>query len=196
MSPSHSPNTVAAGASASFGVSAVGTLPLSCQWLKQGLPLVNGGNISGAQTSGLTVSNVQAGDMANYSVVVSNVNGWAGSSNAALLGPFPPVIVTQPAGQKLTAASTASFTVAALGLGQLSFQWQQNGTNLANAGKFAGSATPGLSVSNVQAGEMGSYSVVVSNAYGPTVSGNAGLSLWPLVSWGMTFMARLRCQGD
>jgi alpha-tubulin suppressor-like RCC1 family protein len=179
------PQAVAAGALASsFGVSAVGTLPLSYQWLKGGLPLVNGGNISGAQTSSLTVSNVQAADMANYSVVVSNINGWVVSSSAALIGPFPPVIVTQPVGQKLLAASAASFTVEALGLGQLTFQWQQNGTNLADVGKFAGSATPSLSVSNVQAGEMGNYSVAISNTYGPVVSGNALLSLWPLVSWG------------
>jgi hypothetical protein len=82
------------------------------------------------------------------------------------------------------AASAASFTVEALGLGQLTFQWQQNGTNLADVGKFAGSATPSLSVSNVQAGEMGNYSVAISNTYGPVVSGNALLSLWPLVSWG------------
>jgi hypothetical protein len=132
----------------------------------------------------LIVSNVQVADMANYSVVVSNVNGWVTSSNAALVGPFAPVIATQPASQKVLAGSAASFTVGALSSGSFSYQWRQGGTNLADGGKISGSATASLVVYNVQAAEMGNYSVVVSNAYGLMVSSNALLALWPMVSWG------------
>ena len=41
-----------------------------------------------------------------------------------------------------------------------------------------------LVVANAQAADMRSYSVVVSNSYGGTVSSNALLALWPLVGWG------------
>jgi hypothetical protein len=41
-----------------------------------------------------------------------------------------------------------------------------------------------LIIADVQAGDMGRYSVVVSNAYGSTISSNATLFLWPLTAWG------------
>jgi len=185
VSQPQSQSVAVAGASASFSVAAIGTPPLSYQWLKQGIPLVNGANISGAQTSSLTVSNVQAGDMANYSVVVSNLNGWVTSSNARLVGPFALVILSQPASQKVLAGSTVSFTADAFGGGPLGFQWRLGTTPLHDSSRISGSATASLMVSNVQAGEMGSYSVVVSNAYGQMTSSNALLTIWPLVGWGL-----------
>ena len=50
--------------------------------------------------------------------------------------------------------------------------------------KLSGAATPSLTVSNVQAGEMGTYSLVVSNDYGSVTSSNALLTVWPLLGWG------------
>jgi hypothetical protein len=90
--------TITEGTAASFGVSAVGTLPLRYQWLKQGLPLVDGGNISGAQTPSLTLSNVQAADVANYSVVVANASGIVTSSLASLTVAGPSISISQSAG--------------------------------------------------------------------------------------------------
>jgi alpha-tubulin suppressor-like RCC1 family protein len=176
--------SVSAGATASFVVSAVGTLPLSYQWLKEGLPLVDGGSISGTRSSSLTLSNVQSGNMGNYSVVVSNSQGWVASSNATLIGLFPPTLLSQPASQTVLAGAIVSFTVEAFGSGTFIYQWQRAGTNLAEGGKLTGTTTPSLTVSNVQASEMGNYSVVVSNAYGSGTSSNALLGLWPLAVWG------------
>src|ERR1039457_3534043 len=51
--------TVAAGAPAAFSVSAVGTAPLTYSWSKAGVPLADGGNISGSGTPVLRLSNVQ-----------------------------------------------------------------------------------------------------------------------------------------
>jgi uncharacterized repeat protein (TIGR01451 family) len=176
---------VKAGALATFTVSAVGTLPLSYQWLKEGTALlVDGGNISGALTPTLTVADVQIMDVGNYSVVVSNLNGHVVSSNAALVAGFPPVILTQPASQNVLAGSPVAFTAGVIGSSPMSFYWQRAGTNLADGGKVSGAATASLLVSNAQAGEMGSYSVVVSNAYGSVTSSNALLSVWPLLGWG------------
>ncbi|HYC70709.1 MAG TPA: ExeM/NucH family extracellular endonuclease [Opitutaceae bacterium] len=76
--------TVVAGTTATFTVSAGGTAPLAYQWRKDGADLADGGNVSGAATDTLVVSNVQAGDAGQYDVVVSNAAGEA-TSNAAVL---------------------------------------------------------------------------------------------------------------
>ena len=70
--------TVVTGGSALFGVIATGTAPLSYQWYK------DGALISGANTSSLSLSNVQEADEGGYSVVVSNAAGTANSNTAVL----------------------------------------------------------------------------------------------------------------
>ena len=76
--------SVAAGTPAAFTVSAVGAPTLSYQWLKETIALVDGTNISGAHTATLMLAQVQAEDMGNYAVVVSNAQGSMTSSNALL----------------------------------------------------------------------------------------------------------------
>ena len=66
------------GSNATFSVTATGTGPLSYQWL------FNNTNISGANGSTLTVSNVQPLNAGNYSVQVSSIFGSANSAPAAL----------------------------------------------------------------------------------------------------------------
>ena len=46
--------------------------PLSYRWRKNGVNLVNGGNISGATIDTLTLSGITSGDTGNYTVIVSN----------------------------------------------------------------------------------------------------------------------------
>ena len=176
--------SVTAGAPASFTVSVVGTPALSYQWLKEGIVLVDGTNISGAQAATLTVAHAQLADVGNYSVVLSNLYGQVVSSNATLTGDFPPVILTQPAGQTVLAGSVASFTAGVAGSGPMGFQWRRTGTNLVDGGKISGSTSASLIVSNAQGFEMGNYVLVVTNAYGSVTSSNALLALWPLVAWG------------
>lgn len=72
------------GTTASFTVAATGTAPFHFQWLKNGTNLVDGGRISGATGSTLSVTNVQSDDAADYSVIVTNIAGSAVSAVAAL----------------------------------------------------------------------------------------------------------------
>ena len=76
--------TVSAGSSASFAATAVGSATLTYRWRFNGLPLADGGGISGSGTPTLTVANVQPNLTGNYSVLVSNALGTVISSNAAL----------------------------------------------------------------------------------------------------------------
>ncbi len=176
--------SVAAGATATFSVSAVGSPTLSYRWRKEGVDLFDGGRISGAATPTLTVANAQAMDMGNYSVVVSNSNSQIVSSNATLLGQFPPVIVSQPVSQKVVAGSSAQLTAAAVGPAPLVYQWRKGGINLADGGKISGAATATLTISDMQIDDCGDYSLFVENAYGNATSSNALVGLAPLAAWG------------
>ncbi|MCX6927297.1 MAG: immunoglobulin domain-containing protein, partial [Verrucomicrobia bacterium] len=73
------------GTNVTFCVTANGSLPISYQWRKDGTNLVNGGRITGATNTCLTLSSVVEGDSGGYSVVLNNFNGSAVSSNATLL---------------------------------------------------------------------------------------------------------------
>jgi hypothetical protein len=75
---------VADGQTAVFGVNAVGTLPLSYQWRKQGVPLTDGDNISGAATDVLTINPAGFADAGDYDVVVTNICG-SGTSDTGTL---------------------------------------------------------------------------------------------------------------
>lgn len=70
--------TALTGETVAFTVVATGRPTLTYQWSK------NGTAISGATGTTLTVANVSASDVANYSVVVSNSDGSATSVNATL----------------------------------------------------------------------------------------------------------------
>ena len=72
------------GATATFTVTATGPGPLSYQWRKDGNNLSNGGNISGADSSTLTIQPVSTSDRASYDVVVGNPAGSVTSQPAAL----------------------------------------------------------------------------------------------------------------
>jgi glucose/arabinose dehydrogenase len=90
--PTHpADQTVTAGQSASFNVSATGSTPLSYQWQR------NMVNISGATSSSYTLSPTTLGDNgAKFRCVVSNAFGNATSNEATLtVQPPPPMLVTE-----------------------------------------------------------------------------------------------------
>jgi hypothetical protein len=73
--------TVFAGAGVSFAGTAIGIQPLTYFWEKDGNPVVNGGNISGANSNVLTLLNFSATDAGSYSLIVSNSAGTDSSAN-------------------------------------------------------------------------------------------------------------------
>ena len=119
------------GGTATFTVATSGGAPVSYQWQQDGVNLADGGNISGSATATLRIANVALADAALYSVVVSNASNSVTSDYAVLEVAYaPPDITAQPASQTCVAGTTATFTVGASGDQPLSYQWQQNGTNL------------------------------------------------------------------
>jgi hypothetical protein len=153
------------GTTATFNVSANGTVPFAYQWQ------INGGALGGATGSSLSVSNVQPTDAGNYTVMVTNVGGSTTSAVAALTVWVPPGISTQPLSRTNVRGTTASFSVAASGTAPFSYQWNLNG--LAKPGATASD----LTISNVQPTDAGNYTVLVTNSAGAITSGIAILTV-------------------
>jgi hypothetical protein len=163
--------TVTAGQSTSFSVSAMGN-GVTYQWQK------NGGAISGASNSSYSTPATTVSDSGcQFTVTVSN-NFGSVTSNPALLTVnavmSAPVITIQPNSQAVTAPNSAVFSAAATGTAPMSYQWKRNGLSISGA---SGSTymTPATSTSDNGAG----FSVVISNAAGSATSAAATLSVAP-----------------
>jgi alpha-tubulin suppressor-like RCC1 family protein len=76
--------TTNAGGNVTFSVTATGTSPLFYQWRKNGSNLTDSGEVSGANSSTLTLTDVNPWDAGIYSVVVSNIAGSVNSLYAVL----------------------------------------------------------------------------------------------------------------
>jgi uncharacterized repeat protein (TIGR03803 family) len=169
------------GGTALFSVATFGAAPVFYRWQQDGINLTNGGNISGATTSILTISNVTEEDAAVYAVVASNAVNSVASDFAVLEVIYsPPDITAQPASRTCLAGTTTTFTVEAFGNQPLSYQWQENGTNLADGGAISGSTTSSLTIANLTLASAGSYSVILSNAVYVVSSAKALLTVLPV----------------
>ena len=112
--------TVAAGATVTFNVGASGT-GLSYRWFLDGVPLSDGGAISGATTATLTLNNAQTTDSGTYSAIASDGVGVVGS--AALL-----TVEGAPVGDvSLTASLTAGQLVIAWPVAATGYVLQSSG---------------------------------------------------------------------
>ncbi|MGA2605718.1 MAG: immunoglobulin domain-containing protein, partial [Verrucomicrobiia bacterium] len=154
---------------ASFSVLASGTLPLNYQWYYNTNSI-----LTNATSSSITITNAQLTDAGGYSVIVSNPYGVVTSAVAQLSVTVPdaPSIITQPQDQTVSVGDSATFTVEAGGSEPLSYQWYYNTNTLVD-----GATDSTLTLTNVQPGEAGVYSVVVSNLAGTITSSNATLNV-------------------
>jgi len=164
------------GTTTTFTVAAAGIGTLAYQWQKNGENLSNGGHYSGTNTATLTVSNADASDAGNYRCVVSIACNSTTSNEAALTLKAATTITLQPVDQSVYSGETAYFTVAATGEGTVSYQWQKNGVDLMNGGHYSGVTTPTLTVSNVDAGDIGSYRCLVTAGCGTVTSNEVMLA--------------------
>jgi hypothetical protein len=88
-----------------------------------------------------------------------------------------PQILSQPASENLGVGDTASFSIVARDTGQLGYQWQFNGTNLADNTRITGSQSNILTITDAQLTDSGSYGVILSGPGGSYPSSNATLSV-------------------
>ena len=96
---------VFAGKNAAFNVTATGAGTLNYQWIQGGVPVADGGAISGAQTNALRFTPANALHAGNYSVIVNNPGGSVTSGVVRLNVAALPILVVSnsPVGFVLSA---------------------------------------------------------------------------------------------
>lgn len=159
--------TNSVGANVSFFVTASGTVPLAYQWRFYGT------NVSGATTNPFSISNIQASNAGNYTVVVTNAFGSVTSSVATLTLTTSPTISSNPQSQTVTVGGNATFTVVASGSAPLGYQWRFNNADI------GGATLDSYTRSNAQLIDAGNYTVVVTNSGGSVTSAVAVLTVNP-----------------
>ena len=83
-----------------------------------------------------------------------------------------PVITNQPASVSVSSGGGITFSVAASGPGNLSYQWKFNGTDI------QGATNATLVLSGVDSSSQGTYTVLVGDSYGGAVSSGAVLTVY------------------
>lgn len=101
--------TAVTAENAGFTVVVSGTAPLSYQWRKDGSPISDAGNVSGATSASLLIAGVTAVNGGSYDVVVANALGSVTSTAATLLvNPPPPSTVFWDFGAAATPTANPS----------------------------------------------------------------------------------------
>jgi uncharacterized repeat protein (TIGR03803 family) len=167
--------TVLVGSSVTFSASAYGAPPLVFQWYFNGTPI--GSPVGATNFSSLTLTDVGTNQAGNYAVEVVNGYDSAISSNATLIVSLPPIITAQPSSRTNIANTTATFSVAVSSVSPVSFQWQKNGTNLANGGQVSGVTNNTLTITSVSDNNAAAYSVAITNLAGSVTSSNGLLTV-------------------
>ncbi|PYI83479.1 MAG: hypothetical protein DME26_14890, partial [Verrucomicrobia bacterium] len=96
---------------------------------------------------------------------------WFGIDDVGLYTISTPTIATQPTSLTVDAGTSATFSVTAAGDPPLTYQWQKDGNNIANA------TNQSYTIASTQPGDAGQYKVIVRNASGPTPSAPATLTV-------------------
>jgi len=155
---------------------------LSYQWYTNGVPLVNGGTISGVTSSLLNiypVSTNNGGTNISYYCVVTNNYGAATSSVGVLKVLLNPGVIAQMptaytnkialfGGTNILGTpylgSSPNFQVVASGATPLAYYWQTNGVTV------GGATNAGFSFPNCQWNSPTNFICVITNIYGAATS--------------------------
>jgi hypothetical protein len=160
-----SSQTLRAGTNLTLHVVASGTAPLAYQWF------VTGAALAGATTDTLIRANVQSAQAGSYFVIITNSVGSVTSAVAQVVVLVPPAITSQPTNQSVVVGATVHFQVVASGTTPLSYQWFRGGSLL------SGATSDLLTLTNIQPGQAGAYSVTITNTAGKITSGAAQLTV-------------------
>ncbi len=166
------PQAVLPGGEARLQISASGTSAIRYQWQ------LNGQDLPGETNSVLVLRNVQAPNVGDYSVRITNASGSLTSQPARVSLIVPPVIAANPTSLVLSEGESAQLSVTAVGV-QLRYQWLASATNL------PGQTNATLILSNVGPARAGPYFVRVTNPAGTNDSLVAKIRIRPQPATGV-----------
>lgn len=138
------------------------------QWRTNGVAIPNQTNAT------LTVTNIQSGQNGyTYSLVATNLAGKVTNSMTLTVVAIPGI--TGLNNQAVAPGADVTMTATVSGIPAPTLQWRFNGANLANGATGNGSTIAGVTTStlyltNAQAADSGTYSLVASNTAGLTTN--------------------------
>jgi alpha-tubulin suppressor-like RCC1 family protein len=100
---------------------------------------------------------------------LSFLNPWMLPPGAPMLAIL--MITNQPQSQAVFAGTNVTFSVSAIGIQPISYQWQFD------SNKISGATNTSLTITNVSLANVGTYSVIVTNISGSLTSSNALLTV-------------------
>jgi uncharacterized repeat protein (TIGR01451 family) len=136
------------GSQATFSTVASGSGPFTYQWRR------NGSALSGQTNSTLVLTNLSAASAGTYCVVVTGACDRL--TNCATLTVLTSMTATALSNLTNCSGSQATFSTVASGSGPFTYQW------LKDSSELLGRTNSTLVVSNVSAGDAGTYCVMVS----------------------------------
>ncbi len=158
-----------AGNSAHFSISATGS-NINYQWKHNGTNLMDGGDINGANTSVLTISNLSSSDAGGYTCTVSGSCGSINSSTAILVVDEMIDIIQQPLDKQACPGENVILNTEASGT-NLVYQWFQNGSAI------SGEDTEDIIINSVSSANEGDYYNIITNSCGSIGTDIAHLTL-------------------
>jgi hypothetical protein len=131
---------------------------------------------------------VNAAAYSTYRVFFRNVKTNA-TANSMQIGEIqllgapttnPPVFKTDlPSMQLVNIGDTLVLTTKATGGGSITYSWKRNGLDLTNNAKISGAQSNVLSITSVDAGDIGNFQAFATNAYGLAASTVDAISVLP-----------------
>lgn len=144
-------------------------------WWGTGMALADVGNaVEGEESDGLIQF---SGTFSTLSFTVSGTDSYYSGFTIGVENPLAPIIDSvQGANGTIFQGAPWSFAASGSGASPLAFQWALNSTMLTNQGAVFGAQSNVLTITNVQAGDGGTYQLTVTNAYG-TATTNVSLTV-------------------
>ncbi len=155
--------------SANFGVSATGT-SLQFQWKKAGAILNNAGNIQGATSSSLSISNVTNADTGVYYCVINNVCKTDSTVSVRLTINSGLQILQAPVATT-ACQNQSSYLFVRTTDPAANYTWRKNGLTVSNSNNDT------LYFNNTQFADSGLYRVVVNSVCGIDSTANVFLTV-------------------
>ncbi|MEQ1750791.1 MAG: immunoglobulin domain-containing protein, partial [Prosthecobacter sp.] len=165
ISPQPVAQTVNPGTNVTFTIGATGGIDqpsamITYEWRKNGVPLSNGGNITGTTSTLLTITAVTEANDGIYDCIVRRGVSATTSDSAALNvnDPVGTVAISRlPADAAVMPGSSVTFTATHTGTGPFTYQWRKGATDIT----AATAAT--YTQSSVVVDDAGDYNVLVKN---------------------------------
>jgi hypothetical protein len=158
-----SSSVVCSGSSVSTSVAVSGPNP-TFQWYKEGTPL------SGQTSASLSLTNLQASDSGEYTVVITGCNSLTSTVFSLTVNQSLSLLAQPASSSAVCPGASISASVDVSGTNP-AFQWYRGGTPL------SGQTSATLTLANLQPADAGSYVVVITSSCSSLTSTPFSLSL-------------------